>query len=162
MYPYYQSYDYSFFYDQPCVRNNKKYVKNCPNSIVDVLQNMNHNYKYLITLSGMEDLYNQSEGKYTVFVPKNLDAEFVKNLDRYYAQSILNYNTAPTIIDERLLNNYSNFYQINTRENSLTIDLRKNSEGLFANDIRIVGMKRCCNGIIYFTEKIVLPPVYYK
>ena len=106
--PYWQAQNYTHMFDIPDLRGPFPEEVLCPGSLADIIDKTPDfsAFNYILRLSGIDSLYNGLQANYTVFVPSNScfkDVNFIKNMDRATAISIVRNCTVDNKITKDVL-----------------------------------------------------------
>ena len=134
------------------------------NSLMDIIS-CNPNYSiflYILRLSKLDNLYNDLQANFTLFVPKN---EFISghdsiflNMDRYTAMNIVKNLTLNNIITSDLLEDSPASYFLTNNRSSKLLITNVNNVTKINNTIEIIEKNIPANNVIIHTiNGLVIP-----
>lgn len=128
-----------------------------PGTILDYVAKNVPKFLFLIKKANLLPLYNSSQEKHTLFLPRSFEKEFPQFIDSNIAFRICKFSTTPGIITTKMLSSSSNIviYSLLSAENlniqSELGEIRVQNELLVAGDIL------CTNGLIHIVDNILHP-----
>jgi len=112
---------------------------------------------YMVKVAGMETLFDSIESNITVFLPIDSSHRQVinmfMNMGRGLATRILNRSSITTKVSPDLMRNNGIFITPG-RDRNLT-HVNATGRQIFVEDVPIISMVECDNGIIYFTRELL-------
>ncbi len=159
-----QSYNFTHMFDMQDIRGTFPITVANPNSLLDIIRTNPDfsKYNYILKLSRLENLFNNIQANFTVFIPSD------KALNQQYDESVfvnMDQNTAIHLIKMSMLNDRINgeilrdcpsaYYMTKDEANRILIS-NYNYNTYIDNSIRIIKMDvLAINGIIHITDGIL-------
>jgi uncharacterized surface protein with fasciclin (FAS1) repeats len=160
--PYHQKTNLTFMFDKNDLRGPLPKKTDCLNSLSYILSATPEfsKFRYILRLSKLDDLYNDQQANFTLFVPTNdsIPESMLVNMDLLTARNIitastLNYRITSDILSDSpcayfTTNNAANRMFVSNFAGQTTIN---NYINLIGKDISAT------NGIIHVIDKMLLP-----
>lgn len=162
-----QSYNMTHMWDIPDLRSCKTLEKSSApsNYLLGVIQSHPDftKFKYMVELSGMDNIFGDSQANFTLFIPSDkaleeLDENIFKNMDSAQARHIIKSSTLERKIPSELLESSPASYFL-TRSNPNKLFITNIGGRTYINDsINIIHKDwETDNGIIHVVDKLICP-----
>lgn len=165
--PYTETYDFSHMYNSQDLRTPNTGIKVRKNSLLEFFQqNEFTKYNYILQISRLENMFNNTQANITVFAAKDNDIklpiEVIMNMDILTARNIILFGILDNKIDYNILSQspIKYVYTRNNRCKKLLVETYNDQTFLNGRDIKIVKKDITLdNGIVHIITDLVIP--YY-
>ncbi len=122
-------------------------------------------FKYMVELSGMDNIFGDSQANFTLFVPSDqelagLEESIFKNMDKAQARHIIKASTLERKIPSELLESSPSSYFLTRSEPNKLFITNISGRTYINNSINVIHKDwETDNGIIHVVDKLIFPNI---
>jgi len=164
--PYSEAMNFRHMFDVPDLRGYLPVKKACPNSISSIIGTHPDfsQFRYMLNLAKLEDLYSDPQADCTIFVPsdnalkKKIDNNVFLNMDNSTARHIIKSSTLKRRISSSVLLDSPASWLITKDPPNRLFVTNMNGRINLNNHINVIHKDMLCsNGIIHITDDLLWP-----
>jgi len=163
--PYYEATNFTQMFDMPDLRGPPLETKYCKNSLSGIINNNPDfsKFKYILKLSKLDGIYDDSQADYTLFVPtddslKNIPSGVFVNMDMLTARNIIKSSTIKRKITRAILEDVpESLFSTKHQLNRLLVTNTRSGETFLNNTIKVIQMNiHASNGMIHIIDNLIM------